>query len=114
MASAGHKAYILAYCLANMASTCLPAVAFQIPIDPFETKQSRSQGPQFANVQEWIQASITAARRDEGPDALTFAHESLGLVALLAQRVATFSPFPPKRIVLTEADLRGPLVVKPG
>ena len=74
MASAGHKAYILAYCLANMASTCLPAVAFQIPIDPFETKQSRSQGPQFANVQEWIQASITAARRGEGPDALTFAH----------------------------------------
>jgi len=104
-----HKGLILSYCRMKLASTCMPAVAFLLPRDPFASMRLHNQEAPFENIKEWMQASLKAILESDGLDALDYAHKVLVQIARLAIEIATFSPHPPKRRHLTEADLRRPV-----
>ena len=63
-------------------------------------------------MEDWIEATIQKAGiSDSGTDALEYCHGVLGKIAELCVSVGHQSPISPKPLVLTEADLAGPVTI---
>jgi hypothetical protein len=111
---AGRGSWAIQDLLATMGST-LPILYYPLPRNPIDLERSRSKGVPFERFEDWLNASAEhQPRRDEEPDALQYLHASTNRMATLASELVKRSPVAPTPIVLTEADLIGPVVVQGG
>jgi hypothetical protein len=90
----------------------VPQLYYPLPGDVRELSNRRASGVLFKDMEELIATSRKIPKRETEPDALSYLHDALGLMALLAERMVQRSPIAPEAIHLTEADIIGPLQVR--
>ena len=88
----------------------LPGIRFCLSQDPAAEMSRRSKSVPWANIEEWLQSSVQLAIEDSGgPDALQYCWSTLGQMMCFAADVARRSPLQPKRVSISDEDIKGPV-----
>jgi hypothetical protein len=88
----------------------VPGVIMPLPKNPHELKQERSKGALYADIKEWMQASIDSSADKDSKDSLDYCHWILFRISLLAMQLAGFSPYKPEIVTFTSKDIKGPII----
>ncbi len=88
----------------------VPGIVMPLPQNPHELKQERSKGALYADIKEWIHASVDRSSDKDSKDALDYCHWILFRISLLAMQLAGFAPYKPEIPVITSRDIKGPII----
>jgi hypothetical protein len=83
----------------------LPVVTLALPGDPKALRERLRAGRALSSYEEWV--AITTSKDHQGPDVLTYSHDTLKLLVSIANEVANHSPVAGEMPTIRVADVIG-------